>query len=138
MGGYGLEPSLRRVCIRGFRSMRRRVFALVLLAPVFWPASGQSLDQNEKFLALGAGMNSCGQWTKARVESGVSIADENWIQGFISSHNHYAPGPNDLGMGMKLDALRSWVDNYCSQHPADLLVFAAEALVIELIKRRPP
>ena len=120
------------------RSMRGRIFALVLLATVFWPARGQSLDQNGKFLALGAGMNSCGQWTKARVEGDLPMVDVNWIQGFISSHNHYAPGPNDLGMGMKLDALRSWVDNYCSQHPSDLLVSAAEALVIELITRRPP
>jgi hypothetical protein len=117
--------------------MRRCRFALVLIATALWPTVGQSLDQNGKFLALGAGMNSCGHWTKARAE-GDSIVDENWIQGFISSHNHYAFGPNDLGMGMKLDALRSWIDDYCSQHPAALIVSAAEALVIELIKRRPP
>jgi hypothetical protein len=117
--------------------MIRRMFVLVLLGTVFWPASGQSLDKNGKSFALGAGVNSCGQWTKARVEGGVPV-DESWIEGFISSHNHYADGPNDLGRNMKLDALRSWVDNYCSQHPGDLLVSAAEALVIELIERRPP
>jgi len=117
--------------------MRRRMFASVLLATVFWPASGQSLDQNGKSFVLGAGVSSCEQWTKARVGGGVPV-DESWIEGFISSHNHYAPGPNDLGMNMTLDALRSWVDNYCSQHPGVRLVSAAEALVIELIKRRPP
>ena len=117
--------------------MIRRMFVLVLLGTVFWPASGQSLDKNSKSFMLGAGVNSCGQWTKARVEGGAPV-DESWIEGFISSHNHYAEGPNDLGRNMKLDALRSWVDNYCSQHPGDLLVSAAEALVIELIERRPP
>jgi hypothetical protein len=85
--------------------MRRCRFALVLIATTLWPTGGQSLDQNGKFLAIGAGLNSCGHWTKVRAEGGDSIVDENWIQGFISSHNHYAFGPNDLGMGMKLDAL---------------------------------
>jgi hypothetical protein len=108
-------------------------FVLVLLVALSWPASGRAVDQNGKFFVMGAGRDSCGQWTKARLGGGVSVVHENWIQGFISSHNHYAEGPNDLGMGMKLEALRSWVDNYCSQHPGNLIVFAAEALVIELI-----
>jgi hypothetical protein len=43
------------------RPMIRRMFVLVLLGTVFWPASGQSLDKNGKSFALGAGVNSCGQ-----------------------------------------------------------------------------
>lgn len=118
--------------------MRRfRIFAVGLLATLFWTSHSQSLDQNGQFTALGAGANSCEQWSKARSNGGVSIGDQSWIQGFISSHNHYAPGPNDLGKGISPEALRSWIDNYCSQHPSGLLVYAAEALVIELIRRHP-
>jgi hypothetical protein len=117
---------------------RRQMFAIGLLATMLWPSSAQSLDQNGKFTALGAGANSCEQWTKARSDGGVSIGDQSWIQGFISSHNHYAPGPNDLGKGVSAPALRSWVDNYCSQHPSVLLVYAAEALVIELLRSHSP
>jgi len=68
-----------------------------------------------------------------RVGGGVS----SFCKASSAHTNHYADGPNGLGRGMKLDALRSWVDNYCSQHPGDLLVLAAEALFIELILSEP-
>ena len=116
---------------------RCRMVAIALLATALCASKAQSLDKNGKFTVLGAGANSCEQWTKARSEGDVSISGQSWIQGFISSHNHYAPGPNDLGKGISPDAVRSWVDNYCSQHPSALLVYAAEALVIELIRRHP-
>jgi hypothetical protein len=115
----------------------RRSRILAMLATLFWTSNSQSLDQNGQFTALGVGANSCEHWSKARSTGGVSISDQSWIQGFISSHNHYAPGPNDLGKGISPEALRSWIDNYCSQHPSFSLVYAAEALVIELIRRHP-
>jgi hypothetical protein len=119
--------------------MRRcHMIAIGLLATVLCTSKAQSLDKDGKFTVLGAGANSCEQWTKARSEGGVSMGGQSWIQGFISSHNHYAPGPNDLGKGIRPDAIRSWVDSYCSRHPSALLVHAAEALIVELIRRHPP
>src|SRR5262249_33017026 len=118
-------------------SIRGRI-TLALLAALVWPFSAQALDRNGTYIIWGPGANTCEQWATARRERSVPSADQSWIQGFVSSHNHYADGPNDLGKGITPDALRSWVDSYCTQHPHDLLVRAAETLVIELIRSHPP
>jgi hypothetical protein len=116
---------------------QRCLFAVAWLAMLVSASAANSLDKNGSFIIWGAGATTCERWTAARAR-GVPLAAQSWIQGFVSSHNHYAEGPNDLGKGMSPDDLRSWVDNYCSGHPDHLLAAAAEALVIELILRRPP
>ena len=117
---------------------RERCLFAVWLAMLLSTSAAKSLDKNGSFIIWGAGATTCERWTMARRAGRVPVAAQSWIQGFVSSHNHYAEGPNDLGKGMTPDALRSWVDDYCSGHPDHLLAAAAEALVIELILRRPP
>lgn len=131
-----VSPNVGSFPLGIYRQMLGRIIAIGFLATVT-PVCVQALDEGGKFLIWGVGTNSCEQWTNARIERPIPPVYMSWIQGFVSSHNHYAEGPNDLGRNIQPALVTNWIDRYCSQHPQDLLAQAAEALVIQLIKRDP-
>ena len=92
--------------------------------------TGAAEAQPGSFHPLGAASMSCGDWTAARRENKPrSWAAEQWVLGFLSgvgyAGNQYGLDPLT---GVDDQGVWAWVDNYCRDHPLDLLVIAAEAL----------
>jgi hypothetical protein len=83
------------------------------------------------------GMKSCETWVKNRAEQPVhslsTMVDNAWLTGYLSG---VAVARNiDFLRGVDENIIMSWMDNYCSNHPLDLIGYAADALSIELKKR---
>jgi hypothetical protein len=83
------------------------------------------------------GMKSCAAWVKNRAElpapSLGAIVDGAWLDGYLSG---VAVARNiDFLKDVDKNIIRSWMDNYCSNHPSGLMGDAADALSIELKKR---
>jgi hypothetical protein len=83
------------------------------------------------------GMKSCGAWLKNRTEQPApslgTRVDSAWLAGYLSG---VAVARNiDFLKGVDESIIKSWMDNYCSSHPLDLMGNAADALSIELKNR---
>jgi hypothetical protein len=90
---------------------------------------------------IGVGISSCGSWTQARQTPRKDLAIIQWVFGYISSANTFAPrfvGNEEVAPlpdyieGLDADALTASVDNYCREHPLDQISDAAKNLVMEL------
>jgi hypothetical protein len=83
------------------------------------------------------GMKSCTAWLKGHAEqaspSKYMLADNAWLLGYLSG---VAVARNiDFLKGVDDTTIQSWMHNYCSSHPSDLVGYAADALSVELAKR---
>ena len=87
----------------------------------------------------GAGAVTCGRWVEAR-KKGEYYGQLQWVQGFISSYNHYvyshkmASGNGVFGE-TDYQAITVWMDNYCQRNPLDSVYMGAVNLVKELETR---
>jgi hypothetical protein len=83
------------------------------------------------------GMRSCEAWIKGRAEQPArafgSKIDSSWLVGYLSGVA--VARDIDFLKGVDISIINSWMDNYCSSHPLDLMGDAADALSIELKKR---
>ena len=114
--------------------MRRQAYQLCLaLAVIPLP------DGAKAWIVLGAGPNSCGQWTQDKAaNSNLRDLDVQWLLGFVSAYNFYESAKGDETNGPDNQGLISWVDNYCAQHPLEQISTAAIELVTELTNRNKP
>jgi hypothetical protein len=83
------------------------------------------------------GMKSCAAWLRSRAEqpapSSGALVDSAWLDGYLSG---VAVARNiDFLRGIDQRIIKSWMDNYCTKHPSDLMGDAADALSVELKKR---
>jgi hypothetical protein len=82
------------------------------------------------------GMISCRVWLKnhaAKVAPSSMLADNAWLVGYLSG---VAVARNiDFLKGVDDSTIQTWMHNYCSSHPSDLVGYAADALSVELVKR---
>lgn len=85
----------------------------------------------------GAGATSCGLWIEDR-KSDSWFPQVHWIQGFISSYNHFVYlGSHDDGVFGNTDAesLAAWMDNYCRENPLTSVYEGTIQLITELNSR---
>jgi hypothetical protein len=83
------------------------------------------------------GMKNCGVWIKSHAEQPApsmnALADNAWLVGYLSG---VAVARNiDFLKGVDDKTIQTWMHNYCSSHPSDLVGYAADALSVELVKR---
>ncbi len=83
------------------------------------------------------GMERCSAWLKNHAEQPApsmnSLADDAWLDGYLSG---VAVARNiDFLKGVDDTTIQSWMNNYCSDHPSDLVGYAADAFSVELVKR---
>ena len=75
---------------------------------------------------------SCGSWTQARAIHQSQLM-ELWVIGFMSGVNYARSDErSDMLKGTDVEALWSWIDNYCRSHPLETLPTAAIHLALEL------
>jgi hypothetical protein len=93
------------------------------------------------YTVRGAGVSSCGAWSKERVR-GQSVIKGTylaWVMGYLSRAAGQHQG--DILAFVDPDAVEGWLDNYCDKNPLDNIVDAAEKLEAELVGKtrpRPP
>jgi hypothetical protein len=123
----------------GGLNMARFAHAIAVAAVLF---AGSTAEGK---LLVGAGIQSCGTWRTQDRQSSSSIAVVQWVLGYISSANTFAPRtyltPNeqekvpDVLRGLDANAIITWMDNYCREHPLDQISTAASDLMMELLVR---
>lgn len=77
----------------------------------------------------GAGAGSCGEWMEDR----PSIL--HWLQGYISSYNHYVykgNNPNGVFGDANHKSIAAWMDNYCQVNPLSSPADGVTVLIEEL------
>jgi|ERR1039458_3854960 hypothetical protein len=94
---------------------------------------------------MGAGMISCGEWTRLRSFEGRAgnfkelaslYQAQAWVDGFVSGINSANNVHTDLLASRPSGvAMYAWVDNYCRSKPLDVVAQAVDALVKELESR---
>ena len=95
---------------------------IAISANVAW-AAGRAL--------YGVGTPTCGEWQRHRStgSKGATLQLPAWIYGFLSGLDEeidfIAPKATEVGY-------YAWINNYCSQHPLDLVEDAAAVLRNEL------
>jgi hypothetical protein len=96
------------------------VFALLLGAPTAM-SDAAALPE---ITTVGAGGDTCRQWTEAIKEPSARYQYRQWVFGFISGYNWRDPSkqisPPDT------TAVVSWVDNFCQANP-EVPIYAAAA-----------
>lgn len=77
----------------------------------------------------GAGVSSCGTWLSDRRDGVRSSApDIEWVLGFLAGAAD--AGADDAFKGTDVDGISAWIDRYCSRHPTERIIRAAEAFVL--------
>jgi hypothetical protein len=115
-----------------------RLFHFALLGLLLWTPSAQA----KTYKVYGWGSHSCTQWSKERNESpeGKGLSKKAgsivaWVQGYITGYNLYGAGGGHVLHGMDVvNDVALWLDNYCKDHTAKNLAYAAD----ELIEKRQP
>jgi hypothetical protein len=130
--------------------MARFASAIAVAAVLFAGSTAEGRSETaegKERTTVGSGLLSCGSWTQARQIRGTKISlVEQWVFGFISSANTYAPRaymkPAEVALlpdyldGLDADALLSWIDNFCREHPLEDVGTAAMFLLVELERRK--
>jgi hypothetical protein len=82
----------------------------------------------------GAG-TSCGKWLEERQKRGVGdVQLQGWVLGYLSGANVNQQG-TDFLVAVDAAAISAWLDNYCRQHPLEMLWEASDSLILDLAKR---
>jgi hypothetical protein len=104
----------------------------IVAAAALLATTSQSLPLRER-MVLFLKPNSCGGWIDVRRPRSVNQGKEGWVLGFLSGVN--SGEDKDFLTNTDAPSVWAWFDNYCSTHPLDDLVTAADALIAELRHR---
>ena len=115
--------------------MRRALIlfaALALASPVY--AQGVSIR------VLGAGTQSCGDWTSTQgssefVNQMTHLAMIQWMNGYLTAMQQAMPHIVAQIRSTDMSGMTGWIDQWCAAHPLDNVAGATQALVGELSAR---
>ena len=82
-------------------------------------------------------MVTCCEWQKYRSTGSKPAVFQlqAWIDGFLSGYNFVSEAPDFIKPKAESVAYYAWIDDYCIQHPLDLVEDAAAVLKNELAAR---
>ena len=95
--------------------------------------SSSTGEAGTQFAVFGAGASSCATWERSLYHMDDRREQVSWVYGYVSGRSDTAQRQSALKRTSGY-SITNWVDNYCAQHPADLLVGVAEKLLAELDK----
>ena len=120
----------------------------VILAAFLVVAGAFNKAEAGDYKIHGAGLSSCGKWTKDRNEGGMRYeSNTNWFSGYITAFNTWGPygpfsdnqsvsGISDITEGIDANGLVAWIDKWCRANPLESMDAAARNLIYELAKRK--
>jgi len=106
----------------------------VLTILLLWPLTGEA----KTITVRGEGYASCNMWTEEHAEmSKRQPVQDSWILGYVNAAVGMLEFPNvdDVSAPFHNTDLIAWIDDYCSVHPNDPLIRAADALMRDLARR---
>src|SRR5689334_7920198 len=109
----------------------RRLIAIGLILAAT-PANAMTNDGH--YVSVGWGLHSCGTYVKAR-----RVGDPgpmNWVAGFITAYNMTRGDTYNIAGPTDLEGLLAWLDNYCRDHPTNLMDNAVGSLIAFLYPNR--
>ena len=86
----------------------------------------------------GEGLASCNAWVQEHQRKSRRQSDQDsWLLGYVNAVSGMLdiPGVEDVSEPFHNIDLVMWVDDYCSSHPEDPLIRAADALMRDLARR---
>lgn len=106
-------------------------FGLVLARPVY----ANTIE------VLGAGNQSCGDWTQAEQNSDQFGANEmlEWVLGYVVGIESVASGLRNKNFTLTTDTngVSGWLDNYCKTNPTQSLSDAANQFLSSINPIQP-
>jgi len=111
----------------------QRAYA-ILLVLLLWPLSAEA----KTITVRGEGYASCNMWTQEHtVRSRRQPVQDSWILGYVNAAASMLelPEVEDVSAPFHNADLITWIDDYCSAHPDDPLIRAADALMRDLARR---
>jgi len=111
------------------RILRATRFTLLLLGA---PAGVSEAATLPEITTVGAGGDTCKQWTQAIKEPSARYQYRQWIFGFISGYNWRDSSKQIVPPDST--ALLSWVDEFCKANPDAPIYIAASRLARQMEK----
>jgi len=109
----------------------KRVGAGVVVAGLAsWSPSASAIDPAGTFVIHGTGLSSCQDWARERKAAGaVAWQYQQWVLGYLSAYNEWAPGRADILDPLDADGAFAWIDDWCESNVDRTLAMALQALV---------
>jgi hypothetical protein len=86
---------------------------------------------------VGVGKTACSAWTAARQHRTPFVATlEQWVLGYLSGYNAFAPPPKDNFTDYDSTNLLGWVDNRCAAAPTSTVSSVLNDFVLQLAHSR--
>lgn len=90
-----------------------------------------SVDNAGKYIVLGVGNESCGEYVAFRRE-GNDNAYRGFVAGYFTYVNRNVSGVYNIVGGRHMDSLLLWMEQYCTANPLGIVIESVKALEIEL------
>ena len=73
----------------------------------------QAADEDSRYVVWGMGQDSCNSYNLARAGN---QSDEYWnyVAGYLTAYNAFAPDTYDIAGGKNREAMLSWLDDHCA------------------------
>ena len=109
----------------------------LILAAATWSATAEA---EENHVVIGAGGKTCAEFAKAYQQEPeiVEALFLTWAQGFLSGVSVMSPTAmdSDDARSLTVQEQRSFIRNYCNQHPLETFQSATISLLMEIQSRR--
>jgi hypothetical protein len=86
----------------------------------------------------GEGFASCAIWIQEHAtKSSRQAVQDSWILGYVTAATSMldVPGVEDVTAAFRNPDLVAWISEYCSSHPDEPIIRAADQLMRELLRR---
>ncbi|HEY7301911.1 MAG TPA: hypothetical protein VH684_28810 [Xanthobacteraceae bacterium] len=111
----------------------RKLQALLIVALL-----GPLCAEAKTITVRGEGYASCNMWTQEHaIRSRRQPVQDSWVLGYVNAAASMLdfPDVDDVSAPFHNADLITWIDDYCSSHPDDPLIRAADALMRDLARR---
>jgi hypothetical protein len=115
--------------MRAGRKLRAAPFAALLLAAAAGLCDAATLPE---ITIVGAGSDTCKQWTQAIKEPSARYQYRQWIFGFVSGYNWRDASKQVVPPDTT--SVLSWVDEFCKANPDAPIYIAAARLTRQMEK----
>jgi hypothetical protein len=86
---------------------------------------------------VGLGKTPCRDWIAARQHrSATTTTLEQWVLGYLSGYNAFAPPPKDLFTDYDSTSVLGWVDTRCAQNTGSSVSAVLNDFVLQLARSR--
>jgi len=126
------DPRQADLFVRGLlgRLFGKGSVAAVLLAGFLISGTAWAAQEVSVF---GAGLKSCGQWTKYVPEDGPRYWQmTQWLSGYLSAYSLWVEDGSGPVTETDIHGAVAWVDNYCQENPLKNVATAAKWLIFTI------